>query len=213
MDNAPAVGTSVYVMGEGTVRRGRPRSETARRAILDAADELLLHRGIAAVSMDELAERAGTSKATIYRWWPSKHVLALDALKRAWEAAAGPVPDTGSLRTDLRAVVRPWVKLLTSPPPHGRVVAELIAEVHRDARFAETWRRDFVEQRRARGRDVFARAVERGEVRTGTDVETALDLIFGSLYHRLLHGHLPLTAAFANRVVDTIVDGVLVRSA
>ncbi|HYM80736.1 MAG TPA: helix-turn-helix domain-containing protein, partial [Candidatus Limnocylindria bacterium] len=64
----------------GTPRRGRPRSEKARHAILDAAAELLLRRGLGAVSMDAVAERAGVSKATIYRWWPSKEMLALDAL-------------------------------------------------------------------------------------------------------------------------------------
>jgi AcrR family transcriptional regulator len=197
---------------DGQVRRGRPRSEKARRAILDAADELLLQQGLDAVSMDEVAERAGTSKATIYRWWPSKHVLALDALREAWDRAVGPLPDTGSLRSDLHAVVRPWVKLLTSSP-YGRAVAELVGEVHRSPDFAAAWRTEFIGPRRQRGREVFARAVERGEVRAGTDVDTALDLIFGPLYHRLLHGHLPLTASFAGQIVDIVVDGVLIRSA
>lgn len=198
-------------MTGGQVRRGRPRSEKARRAILDAADELLLRRGLDAVSMDEVAERAGTSKATIYRWWPSKHVLALDALREAWDEAGGPIPDTGSLRADLHEVVRPWVKLLISSP-YGRAVAELVGEVHRSPDFALAWRTQFIGPRRERGREVFARAVERGEVRAGTDVETTLDLIFGPLYHRLLHGHLPLTASFAGQVIDTVADGVLIRS-
>src|ERR1700704_255725 len=82
-------------------RRGRPRSEKARVAILEAAAELLLARGLSAVSMDAVAERAGVSKATIYRWWPTKETLALDALYTEW-AAAGPHPrDTGSLRRAL----------------------------------------------------------------------------------------------------------------
>ena len=61
-------------------RRGRPRSAKAQSAILDAATELLLTEGLADVSMDEVAERAGVSKATIYRWWPTKETLALEAL-------------------------------------------------------------------------------------------------------------------------------------
>jgi len=63
-------------------RRGRPRSERARKAVLDAAAELLLARGLEAVTMDAVAEGAGVSKATIYRWWPTKQTLALDALYR-----------------------------------------------------------------------------------------------------------------------------------
>src|SRR5579863_10510261 len=70
--------------GPAAPRRGRPRSETARLAILEAAAELALERGLAAVSMDAVADRAGVSKATIYRWWPTKETLALDALYHEW---------------------------------------------------------------------------------------------------------------------------------
>jgi len=81
--------------------RGRPRSARAHEATLEAAAGLLLERGLDAVSMDAVAARAGVSKATIYRWWPTKESLALDALYTQWSAAA-PVPrDTGSLRDDL----------------------------------------------------------------------------------------------------------------
>jgi len=97
-------------------RRGRPRSETARAAILDAADVLLLARGLDAVSMDAIAERAGVSKATIYRWWPTKEALALDALYYDWAAAGDPGRDTGSLKGDLLALLRPWVRRVGSRP-------------------------------------------------------------------------------------------------
>ena len=80
-----------------TPQRGRPRSERARKAILEAASELLLARGLSAVSMDAVAERAGVSKATIYRWWPTKETLALDALYTEWAAARPHPRDTGSV--------------------------------------------------------------------------------------------------------------------
>src|SRR4051812_33496666 len=89
-------------------RRGRPRRETARQAILQAAAELLVADGLDAVSMDAVADRAGVSKATIYRWWPTKETLALDALHDEW-SGADPDPDTGTLRGDLLALLRPWV--------------------------------------------------------------------------------------------------------
>src|SRR5450432_1993426 len=91
----------VQVMAPAPVpQRGRPRSEKASQAILDAAADLLLENGLAAVSMDAVAARAGVSKATIYRWWPTKETLALDALYHEW-AAVPPPRDTGSLRGDL----------------------------------------------------------------------------------------------------------------
>src|ERR1700749_1245332 len=104
--------------------RGRPRSEKAQQAILAAAAELLLERGLAEVSMDAVAERAGVSKATIYRWWPTKETLALDALYTRW-ADAAPVPrDTGSLRGDLLELLRPWARLVRTGS-YARVTAAL----------------------------------------------------------------------------------------
>lgn len=184
-------------------RRGRPRSETARRAILESATELMLESGLQAMSMDAVAERAGVSKATIYRWWRSKEKLALDALYTAW--AVEPRPrDTGSLRGDLLSLIRPWVRLLASRP-YGRIMAALIAHVHSDPAFAEEYRARFVEPRRDQARAIFARAIGRGEVPAGVKVEVALDLLYGPVYHRLLHGHAPLNERFARDVVDGVV--------
>jgi AcrR family transcriptional regulator len=190
-----------------TPRRGRPRSEKARRAILEAAAELLLLRGLGAVSMDAVAERAGVSKATIYRWWPSKEMLALDALLD-WAAASVPVRDTGSLRGDVLALIRPWVREIRRRP-FGPVIAAFVSEAQSDAKFADAYRTHFVEPRRDAMRAVFARAAERGEVAADVDVEVALDLIYGAVYHRLLHGHAELTDRFARDVVDLSLNGIL----
>src|SRR5690349_24973981 len=100
--------------GTGAPPRGRPRSEKAHKAVLDAAAELLLARGPSAVSMDAVAERAGVSKATIYRWWPTKESLALDALFTEWSAVSPYSRDTGTLRGDLLALLRPWARLISS---------------------------------------------------------------------------------------------------
>lgn len=187
--------------------RGRPRSEKARHAILAAAAELLLLRGLGAVSMDAVAERAGVSKATIYRWWPSKEMLALDALLD-WAATSAPARDTGSLRGDLLALVRPWVREITRQP-FGRVIAALLTEAQSDPEFAEAYRTRFVEARREAMRAAFARAAERGDVPADLDVEVAVDLIYGPLYHRLLHGHAPLTGRFGEKVVDMALAGIV----
>jgi AcrR family transcriptional regulator len=187
--------------------RGRPRSETARKAVLDAAAELLLARGLSAVSMDAVAEQAGVSKATIYRWWPSKETLALDALFTEWAAARPQPRDTGSLRGDLRSLLRPWARLASSRP-YGRVLAALLTETHTDPVFAAEYRRRVVEPRRDQARAIFRRAIERGEIAADTKIEVALDLLYGALYHRLLHGHAPLTDRFTQDVIDLALAGI-----
>ena len=189
-------------------RRGRPRSEKARLAILEAAAELLLARGLSAVSMDAVAERAGVSKATIYRWWHTKEALALDALYNEWAAARPPARDTGSLRGDLLSLLRPWVRLAVSRP-YGRVIAALVTQAQTDPAFAAEYRARFVEPRRAAGAAVFRRAIERGEIPADTKIDVALDLIYGPIYHRLLHGHAPLNDRFVRDVVDAVLGGIM----
>jgi AcrR family transcriptional regulator len=188
-------------------RRGRPRSETAQQAILDAAAELLLTHGLGEVSMDAVAERAGVSKATIYRWWPTKETLALEALYHEWDTARPSPNDTGPLRDDLLSLLRPWIRRVRARP-YGRVIAALVTEANTDPKFAEQYRARFVEPRRQPARALFKRAIERGEIPADTDVELALDLLFGPIYHRLLHGHAPLTDRFMEAVVDSVLAGV-----
>jgi AcrR family transcriptional regulator len=188
-------------------RPGRPRSERARQAILQAAADLLLDEGIAHVSMDAVADRAGVSKATIYRWWPSKERLALEALVE-WTGTSSSPRDTGSLRGDLLALVQPWVREIRRRP-FGRVIAALVTEARSNAEFAEDYRRHFVELRRVPMRAAFERAITRGEAPADLDLEVALDLIYGPIYHRLLHGHAPLTERFATSVIDLALAGIL----
>ena len=188
-------------------QRGRPRSQQAHRAILAAAAELLLDRGLSAVTMDAVAERAGVSKATIYRWWPTKETLALDALYTEWAAARPSPRDTGSLRGDLLSLLRPWAKLAGSRP-YGRVIAALLTEAHSDPVFAQEYRNRVVGPRREQAREIFGRAVERGELPPEVKVDVALDLLFGALYHRLLHGHAPLTDRFVRDAVDMTLNGI-----
>jgi AcrR family transcriptional regulator len=197
--------------GDEQPRRGRPRSETARNAILEAAAELLLEHGLGEVSMDAVAERAGVSKATIYRWWPTKETLALEALYHEWDTVRPSPNDTGPLRDDLLSLLRPWIRLVRMRP-YARVIAALITEANTDPKFAEQYRASFVEPRRKPARALFERAIERGEIPADTDVEVTLDLVFGPIYHRLLHGHAPLTDRFVEAAVDSALAGMAART-
>jgi AcrR family transcriptional regulator len=186
-------------------RRGRPRSEKAAAAILDSAVELLLNQGLEAVSMDTIAERAGVSKATIYRWWPTKETLALDALFYEWaHDGAGDPANLGDLREDLLALLEPWMRRVTARP-YARVLSALITRARTDPAFAREYDTRLVQPRRARARLVLERAVARGEVSAETDLEAALDLIYGPLYLRLLQGHLELDERFVVSIVDLVL--------
>jgi AcrR family transcriptional regulator len=192
------------------LRRGRPRSEARKQAILHAAFELLGERGLGATSMDAVADRAGVSKATIYRWWESKELLALDALYAAWDTP-GPAPrQTGTLRSQMLALVRPWVRLAAAGPS-ARILTALLAEAQNDPQFAEAYRAHFVEPRRDQARAMFTRAIALGEIPADTDIDIAIDHLWGPLYHRLFHGHAPLNDRFARKSVDTALAGILPR--
>jgi AcrR family transcriptional regulator len=187
--------------------RGRPRSEPARHAILAAATDLLLARGLSAVSMDAIAERAGVSKATIYRWWPTKETLALDALQAQLTEPSPEPPDTGSLAEDLRILLAGLTDRARGAP-YARVIGALVTEAATDAAFGELYRARYIEPRRAQARAILRRAVARGDLPAGVDVEAAIDLLYGPVYHRLLHGHAPLTPQFAGYVVRTVLAGL-----
>jgi AcrR family transcriptional regulator len=190
-----------------TAPRGRPRSQKAHQAVLDAAADLLLTNGLSAVSMDTVAQRAGVSKATIYRWWPTKEALALDALYTEWAAARPNPRDTGSLRGDLLALLRPWARLASSRP-YARVIAALLTEAHANPTFAAEYRQRLVEPRRNQARAIFQHAIQRGEIPPRTNIEVAIDLLYGPLYHRLLHGHAPLGDRFTRDVIDMALHGI-----
>jgi AcrR family transcriptional regulator len=167
----------------------------------------VLEQGDVRVSMDAVAEHAGVSKATIYRWWPSKEMLVLDALQD-WVAAGVVARDTGSLRGDLHALVLPWVGQIRGRA-FARVISALIAEAQLNPEFADAYQSHFINLRREPARTAMARAIARGDVSEDVDVEAAIDLVYGPIYHRLLHGHAPLTQRFATTVVDLAVAGIV----
>lgn len=179
-----------------TGRRCRPEA-----AIFEATLALLAEHGFAGLTMDAIAARARVGKATIYRHWGSKAELVIDAFGSLVEPAS--VPETGSLREDLRLVVRGLVAAITRPPL-ARMLPPLVDAAERDARLAELHGR-FTEERRRGVKGVLERAVARGQVSAGTDLDLAVDLLAGPVFYRRLISHAPLDAAVADRVVDAVL--------
>ena len=186
--------------------RGRPRSGHAEQAILRATTEILEERSFAALTIEEVAARAGVGKGTVYRWWSSKGTLAFDAFVARF-LEGQPLPDTGSLRGDLLAALRAWIRAVNGTAT-GQILAGLIAEVQHDPALADEWRQRFVSVVRAQHMTMIERAVARSEIAAECDSDVVLDLLYGSAYHRLLQSHLPLTDRFARGVVGIIVAGV-----
>jgi AcrR family transcriptional regulator len=186
--------------------RGRPREPATDQAILAAAGDLLASRGLDGMSIEEVAARAGVGKATIYRRWSSKGLLALDAFVLMFREQQPP-PDTGSLRGDLTAALRAWVRAVTSTPA-GRLLPSLIAAAQHDPELHAAWRDRVLEPLRAQHRVMLQHAMERGEVPASLDAEVVLDMFFGAAEHRLLLGHLPMTESFITSVVDVILGGI-----
>jgi AcrR family transcriptional regulator len=195
--------------GSVGAQRGRPRSAEADRAILNAAVDLLAERGLAAMSIEEVAARAGVGKATIYRRWSSKGLLALDAFVTSFQEQQ-PLPDTGTLRGDLIAALTAWVRAVTGTSM-GAMLTGLIAEAQHDPSLRAAWRERVLEPLRSQHRIMLDRAIARGEIPATVDQEAVLDLFFGAAQHRLLLDHLPLTDDFIREVVDMILDGIRPR--
>jgi AcrR family transcriptional regulator len=203
MSNVPTPSTP------GTRTPGRRRSEAAHAAILRAASELLQSVGFSALSVDAIAARAGVGKATIYRWWPNKAAVVMDAFL-ADTAPDMPFPDTGSAREDLRRQMRAVIGLFNTPTVRDPFVA-LIAESQHDPALAAALRERFVASRRHAAKEVLTRGVERGELRADLDPEVAMDALYGALYYRLLVSGHRLTPRYADLLLDQLYSAFVDR--
>lgn len=184
---------------------GRPRSEKTKNAVLSAAYELLLENGFGAVTIEKIAERAGVSKATIYKWWPNKAAVILDAF---FDVAVVrlPVPDTGSVINDMIIQVNNLANFLLSP--EGKVINEIIAEGQSDLKLAEAYRTMYFKPRRLDSRYILERGISRGELKEDLDIELVIDLIFGPLFYRLLITGDEIDKDFVDNTVSYVLKGV-----
>ncbi len=189
--------------------RGRPRDEVVKLRILKAALGVLEDIGLVNATADAIAERAGASKATIYRWWPNKAAVFIEALREA-TAIELPFPDTGDLRQDVHLQLRNFVRLLTGP--RGRIFRAFIAAAQGDLEVADAFRKLWIEPRRAQTKAVLERHQIEGRLGPDIDLEVFIDLLYGPFYFRLMADHRPLTPAFAETIADLALGQVAQKS-
>jgi AcrR family transcriptional regulator len=185
--------------------RGRHRSLQAETAILKATLGLLERQSLRKVTADAIAKRAGVSKATIYKWWPNKSQVALDAYLAGMQEQVA-MPDTGSAERDFTEQLKSLMAFYRSPL--GRLFCQFIAEGQSDPGFLALFRERFLYARRDRARIMWQRGVDRGEIREDIDGEIVLDLIYGPMIFRLLAGHGSLSDRDSEAVVQAVFGGL-----
>jgi AcrR family transcriptional regulator len=181
-------------------RLGRPRDPKVDEAILRAVLDLAAEHGLAEVTVDAVAQRAGVGKATIYRRWMGKEAMVLDA----WRELVTPLelPDTGNLRADLRAALDRLA--LRRDDRLARLLPQLVAAARVNAGLGETLAA-LLDERRRPLQTLLRRAVDRGELRDDVDLQLIHDMIVGPLVYRvLLYGTAP-----GERRLDELVELVL----
>ncbi|MET0146118.1 MAG: TetR/AcrR family transcriptional regulator [Ilumatobacteraceae bacterium] len=194
----PARSVIAPVAAAVPAKRGRPRRADADGAILGAALELLGDAGVAGLSMDVLAQRAGVGKATIYRRWVSKEALILDALRAANTPV--PVPDEGTVRADLVAYADALVERV-GDRRWSDVLPHLIEASCYDVQLRQSLD-EYLLGRQATIRLILHRGIDRGELTPDTDIDLVVDVILGSFFYRNLLTGARVDQDFAHRLVD-----------
>ncbi|WP_035813409.1 TetR/AcrR family transcriptional regulator [Jiangella gansuensis] len=190
-----------------TVRRGRGRRPAAevRAGVLAAAARVLLRDGLSAVTFDRVAKEAGSSKMTLYKWWPSPGALAAEA----YFAQSAPVlafPETGDVRADLISQLTSFVRWLTRDGA-ATPVSELVGAAQMDPQVAHAWAERYARPRRELACERLRTAQRQGQLRGDADLEVIADQLWGACYHRLLVLKVPFDESLVPRLVDQALYG------
>jgi AcrR family transcriptional regulator len=188
-------------------RPGRPRSEHADQAILSAALDLFAECGPDSLCIEQVAAKAGVGKATIYRRWPGKEDMLVDAL--ATVGTKLPDPQGRSVRADLIALLSAICRAATDPR-RARLFALLQGEGKRYPRLMARYLATVVQPQREMVRSVLRRGVATGELRENTDIEAASFLLDGAVLASM-YGAVPTDARYARRVVEELLRGLAAR--
>ncbi|MGW0949900.1 TetR/AcrR family transcriptional regulator [Streptomyces sp. NPDC002623] len=186
------------------------RSESSRRAVLDATMDLLIRDGRRAVTVQQLsieaiAKRAKVSKATIYRWWPSKAAVVIDAFMDnhlAQTRIPEKVPVRDALLAHLKALIAQYAG------PQGRLISQIIAECQYDPATLQTFRSRFWDERYRAVEKLMQRGIDEGTFRDDLDPAAATQLLYSPVYLNLLFGLAPLDDSLAEQLVDMGIRGL-----
>lgn len=187
-------------------RRGRPRSEEVHKAILVAALDEVSEVGFRALTVDAIAARAGVGKTTIYRRWPNKAAVVMDAFL----AQVGPdtdFPETPRAIDSMRLQLRTQAKAFRGK--YGRLVKALIGEAQFDPELAQAFLERWRMPRRKMARRVFEEAIEQGDLRADIDIDATIDLLYAPLYYRLQIDSGPISDSYIDTIFAHVIQGVV----
>ena len=181
----------------------RRRNVQSHQAILEATIDLVHEIGYDRLTIEGIAARAGVGKSTIYRWWNSKGELVIEALAEI--LTAPPIADSGDTRRDLVAIVEQAMTLYSDDVGARTIIAGLVSDMNHNPDLATTLREQFIEPRRADNRQAIARAIERGDLPTDTDLELLIDRLVAPIAYRALVTGAPTTPDTATQLVNQIL--------
>ncbi len=185
-------------------RIGRPRSNEAQQAILQAALDLVSSKGFRAITVDQIAAEAGVGKTTLYRRWPNKAALVMDALLQLIGPQTDFPPSTRALNS-LRKQLDLQAKFFRSK--YGLLIRSLLAEAQSDEELARAFRERWIEPRRQGVIRTLKAAIKEGALRKNIDLETTTDMLYGPIYYRLLLGTGAIDAAFIDLLYMQFLAG------
>ena len=188
---------------------GRPRDEEVRKRILNSAAQLLEERCFEDITVDAIAEHSGAGKATVYRWWPNKAAVLIEAFRERI-AQEMPFPDSGDFRQDLRQQLQNFAEIIYWGR-RGKVFRAFIAGAQADPEIAKAFREIWIRPRRAEAKKLFERHIAEGIADVGLDPDLAVELVFSPLYYRLLTGWGEITPEYLDQLVETALKGYLAR--
>ncbi|WP_213806305.1 TetR/AcrR family transcriptional regulator [Granulicella sp. dw_53] len=183
---------------------GRPRSDDAHQAILQAALQLVSAQGFRAITVNQIAAHAGVGKMTLYRRWPNKAAVVMDALLEL----VGPetaFPSSARALDSIREQLGLQAKFFRSR--YGRLIRSLLAESQFDEELATAFRERWIQPRRGGVIQVLKTAIQEGDLRSDIDLETTTDMLYGPLYYRLLLGTGTINTVFIDHLYRQFLAG------
>ena len=179
------------------------RDQDARRRILTAVQELVELKGPSQATVSEIAQRAGVGRQTIYRWWRTRSLLAIEALCDMTDKQIQ-FSDTGRFEADLYRQVERLADAFAGPI--GALLKEIVADSLVDGEVAAAFRMAYFERRRDRARATVQRGIDLGVIRPDADLDAVVYSIYGPIYLALLVGHVPITRQLAQQAVTTTIE-------